>query len=104
MALTSALRTRQKSGAPWRAIFIAGLGFFVFPDNVAAQGRPVETGSHMPVALWFIGAGILGLALAYGVIRNRRRTIAEKRVTDQATKSLYAEEERSQARTGADRT
>ena len=68
------------------------------PDNLAAQGLPVETGSHLPVALWFIGAVILGLALAYGIMRNRRRTIAEKRVTDQATKSLYAEEERDRAK------
>jgi hypothetical protein len=41
---------------------------------------------------------MLGLALAYGIMRNTRRTIAEKRVTDQATKSLYAEEERDRAK------
>jgi hypothetical protein len=68
------------------------------PDNLAAQGLPVETGSHLPVALWFIGAVILGLALAYGIMRNRRRTITDKRVTDRATRSLYAEEERDRTK------
>jgi hypothetical protein len=42
-----------------------------FPDNLLTRGQPVETGSHLPVALWFIGAGVLGLALAYGILRNR---------------------------------
>lgn len=65
-----------------------------FPNKLAAQGLPVETGSHLPVALWFIGAGILGLALAYGIMRNRSRTRAEKQITEQATKNLYADEER----------
>jgi hypothetical protein len=78
----------------WPAIALAALVLPMVPDNLAAQGLPVETGSHLPVALWFIGAVILGLALAYGIMRNRRRTAAEKRVTDQATKKLYAEEER----------
>jgi hypothetical protein len=77
---------------------MAGFAFFV-----AAQGQPVETGSHLRVALWFIGAGILGLALAYGIMRNRRRTIAEKQATEQATKSLYAEDERNRVTTGVDR-
>jgi hypothetical protein len=73
------------------------------PNNLAAQGLPVETGFHLPVALWFIGALILRLALAYGIMQNRRRTIAEKRTTDQAPKNLYAEEEkRDRVRTGAD--
>lgn len=30
----------------------------MIPDNLAAQGLPVETGSHLPVALCFIGAVI----------------------------------------------
>ena len=68
------------------------------PRYSGCAGAPVETGSHLPVALWFIGAVILGLALAYGIKRNRRRNIAEKRVTDQATKGLYAEEERDRAK------
>jgi hypothetical protein len=59
-----------------------------------AQGLPVETGSHLPVALWFIGAAVLGLVLAYGIMRNRSRTRAEKHITDQATKKAYAQENR----------
>ncbi|NOJ46031.1 cytochrome c-type biogenesis protein CcmH [Bradyrhizobium sp. WSM 1744] len=49
----------------------------------------------MPVALWFIGAAVLGLALAYGIMRNRRRTRAEKQITEEATKDLYAREKRN---------
>jgi hypothetical protein len=64
----------------------------LFPGELAAQGQPVETASHMPVALWFIGAGVLGLVLAYGIMRNRRRTRAEKQRTEQATRDLYARE------------
>jgi hypothetical protein len=71
------------------------LALFAFlPGEVAAQGQPVETGSHLPVAMWFIGAGVLGLVLAYGIMRNRRRTRAEKATTEQATKDLYARENR----------
>ena len=66
----------------------------LFSDDLAAQGLPVETGSHLPVALWFIGAAVLGLVLAYGIMRNRTRTRAEKHITDQATKNNYAEENR----------
>ena len=66
----------------------------LFPDDLAAQGLPVETGSHLPVALWFIGAAVLGLVLAYGIMRNRSRTRAEKHITDQATKKAYAQENR----------
>jgi hypothetical protein len=66
----------------------------LFPDDLAAQGLPVETGSHLPVALWFIGAAVLGLVIAYGIMRNRTRTRAEKHITEQATKNNYAEENR----------
>lgn len=54
------------------------------------------------MALCFIGAVSLGLALTYGILRNKRRTTAEKQFTDQATKNLYAGEERGQARTGVE--
>ncbi|WP_171708450.1 hypothetical protein [Bradyrhizobium archetypum] len=67
----------------------------LFPGKLAAQGQPVETASHLPVALWFIGAAVLGLALAYGIMRNRRRTRAEKQITEEATKDLYAREKRN---------
>jgi hypothetical protein len=84
------------------AIMLALLVLVLFPDDLAAQGLPTETGSHLPVALWFVGAGVLGLVLAYGIIRNRSRTRAEKQITEQATKSRYAEEERDRRRSGGD--
>ena len=65
----------------------------LLPHELAAQGLPVRTGSHVPVWLWFIGSGILGLAIAYGIIRTRNRTRAEKATTEQATKTLYAKED-----------
>jgi hypothetical protein len=64
------------------------------PTNLPAQGLPVYTGSHVPLYLWFLGSVILGLALAYGILRNRRRSRAERATTEQATKNLYAEEDR----------
>ena len=70
--------------------FVAGV---LLPHELAAQGLPVRTGSHVPVWLWFIGSGILGLAIVYGVIRTRNRTRAEKATTEQATKNLYAKED-----------
>jgi uncharacterized integral membrane protein len=75
-------------------ILLALLVLALFPDDLAAQGLPVETGSHLPVALWFIGAAVLGLVIAYGIMRNRTRTRAEKHITEQATKNNYAEENR----------
>ena len=70
----------------------------LLPGELAAQGpqgQPVENASHFPVMLLFVGAGVLGLVLAYGIMRNRRRTRAEKRLTEQATKDLYARENRN---------
>jgi uncharacterized integral membrane protein len=75
-------------------ILLALLVLALFPDDLAAQGLPVETGSHLPVALWFIGAAVLGLVIAYGIMRNRSRTRAEKHITEQATKNTFAEENR----------
>jgi hypothetical protein len=84
------------------AIMLGLLAPVLFSDELAAQGLPTETGSHFPVVLWFVGAGVLGLVLAYGIIRNRRRTGAEKQITERATKSRYAEEERDRVRSGRD--
>lgn len=58
-----------------------------------AQGLPVDTGSHLPVWLWFVGVVILGLAVAYGISRNRKRTRAEKQVTEAATRANYAKQD-----------
>jgi hypothetical protein len=60
-----------------------------------AQGLPIDTGSQIPVALWFCGAGVLGLAIAYGILRNRSRSRGEKKLTDSATKNLYRREEQN---------
>jgi hypothetical protein len=86
-SISSGGRTTAKLAATLAALTL-------FPGELAAQGQPVETASHLPVALWFIGAGVLGLVLAYGIMRNRRRTRAEKQITEQATKDLYAREKR----------
>ncbi|QHO74768.1 hypothetical protein ACH79_21160 [Bradyrhizobium sp. CCBAU 051011] len=83
----------RRSNWHWATI----LGLLVlpsFPETLAAQGLPVETGSHMSVALLFAGAIVLGLAIAYGITRNRSRTRSEKHNTEQATKDLYVREER----------
>ena len=61
-----------------------------------AQGLPVETGSHFPVALWAIGAAVLGLVLVYGITKNRRRTNSDAQLTERATKNLYAKEDQAE--------
>jgi hypothetical protein len=87
--------SRQALLGAWQQKLIMALStLLAFPTNLSAQGQPVETGSHLPVALWFIGAGVLGLVLAYGIMRNRTRTRAEKQITEQATKNQYAKENR----------
>ena len=57
--------------------------------NLAAQGTPVDTGSQIPVALWFVGAIVLGLVLVWAILHNRKRTRAERLMTEQATKENY---------------
>ena len=64
-------------------------------NGAYAQGQPVDLGSHIPVALWAIGTCLLGLAIAYGIMRNRKRSKTEKRLTEAATRANYAAEERS---------
>ena len=66
----------------------ADLSCFFAPSKLAAHGLEVETGSHLSVALWDIGAVILGLPMANDIVRNTHRTRAETQVTDQTTKNL----------------
>jgi len=66
----------------------------LLPDAVMAQGQPVDLGSQIPVFLWWIGSGVLGLAIAYGILRNRGRTRAEKQMTESVTRDVYRAEER----------
>jgi hypothetical protein len=77
-------------------LIVTGLGidWVMIADTALAQGLPVNTGSHVPVALWFVGSGVLGAAILYGIIRNRRRTQPEKRATEEATRVLYRAEDR----------
>jgi hypothetical protein len=57
------------------------------PGNV---GDPV---SYTLVGLWFIGAVILGVGIAYGVVRAGRLRRAERRRLDQATGAVQREED-----------
>jgi len=74
----------------------------LFPGHLAAQGFPVYNGSPVPVALLFIGAGVLGVAIAYGILHNRRRTRAQRQLTEEATRDVYRKEERNRASSGLD--
>lgn len=56
----------------------AGLAEAVLPQMALAQGVPVDTGSHLPVGLWAVFIIALGVVLAYGILRNRKRSAAEK--------------------------
>ncbi|QHO71301.1 hypothetical protein ACH79_00250 [Bradyrhizobium sp. CCBAU 051011] len=90
-------------GSNWHWATILALLILAFlPDKLAAQGLPVETGSHVSVALLFAGAIVLGLVIAYGITRNRSRTRSEKQITEQATKDLYVREERDRANSGSE--
>jgi hypothetical protein len=87
--------SRKIAGTPFMSVVILSLSAAVFfPGDLAAQGQPVANGPMLPLALWCGGAVILGLVIAYGILRNRTRTRAEKQLTEQATKNLYAQEER----------
>ncbi|WP_205512505.1 hypothetical protein [Rhodopseudomonas sp. BR0M22] len=49
--------------------------------------------------MWGIGIVVLGLAIAYALMRNRTRSAAEKRMTDVVTKENYrAEDMRERSR------
>lgn len=45
---------------------------------------------------WIFGLAIviLGIALAYGIVRSGKRSKAEKKITDEATLRNYREEDR----------
>jgi hypothetical protein len=83
------------------SIILTLIALVSFPSDLAAQGLPVQNGPMVPLALWWGGACVLGLVIAYGILRNRSRTRAEKQLTDQATKDLYAKEERDRKRSGS---
>ena len=45
-----------------------------------------------------LGPVLLGLALVYAILRNRKRTPADEARTERATHELYEEEERKEER------
>jgi hypothetical protein len=50
--------------------------------------------SQLPLWVWVGGAIVLGLAIAFGIIRTGQRTAREKAVTESATRDLYRREDR----------
>lgn len=72
--------------------FVLLLASVLVPTELSAQGLPVDTGSHAPVALWFVGAFVLAGAIIYGIMRNRQRSRAEMELTERATKENYRRE------------
>jgi hypothetical protein len=74
------------------AAFVLFLASVLVPTELLAQGLPVDTGSHAPVALWFVGAFVLAGAIVYGIMRNRQRSRAEMQLTERATKENYRRE------------
>jgi hypothetical protein len=82
------------------AVILTVIAVVFCPVELAAQGQPVANGPMLPLALWWGGACILGLVIAYAILRNRSRTRAEKQLTEQATRNLYAEEERDRRQSG----
>ena len=89
---------RMASRAFGPALALVLVAAVLLPADLAAQGLPVQNGPMVPVAFWWIGAFLLGLALVYGIMRNRNRTRAEKDLTERATKDLYAQEARDEKR------
>ena len=86
------------SGRAFGTIALALIGSVLSSAVLVAQGLPVQNGPSVPIALWWIGAFFLALAVAYGILRNRSRTRSEKALTEQATKTLYAQEERDRVK------
>ena len=94
--------TKRMASLAFRpALALVLIAAVLSPADLAAQGLPVQNGPMVPVALWWVGACLLGLALAYGIMRNRTRTRAEKDLTERATKKLQAEEARQERQSGS---
>jgi len=72
------------------------------PTRSFAQGLPVNNGPQAPVWLWFAGVVLLGLVMAYAIMRNRKRSQGEKQLTDAATKANYANENQAAKSSGID--
>ena len=94
------LSRKTASGTFLPGVILTVIAAVFFPVDLAAQGQPVANGPMLPLALWWGGACILGLVIVYAILRNRSRTRAEKQLTEQATRNLYAEEERDRGQSG----
>lgn len=79
-----------------KAVVLSAVLQFLWSNHVWAQS-PQQNGSFVPTALWFLGAVVLGVAIAYGILRNRSRTRRERQITEQATRESYSEDERDRA-------
>lgn len=49
----------------------------------------------LPLWIWIGGVITLGIVLAYGIFRNRALTPRERIASNEATKELYKQEDRS---------
>jgi hypothetical protein len=49
----------------------------------------------LPIWIWFVGAFVLGTVMVYGIFTTRGRTRQQREITDEATKELYRQENRS---------
>jgi hypothetical protein len=72
---------RQASGARQRDIH-ASLVLFI--------RHGVADMTTLPLWAWFAGDAVLGIVMAYGIMRNRARTRGERIATNEATKELYS--------------
>ena len=74
-----------------RSTYLLILAASLLPGYALAQA-PAQNGSMVPVALWLVGTCVLGAVLVYGIMHNRKRSRAEKRLTEEATKENYRRE------------
>jgi hypothetical protein len=81
-------------------IIVLGAVFYIFPPWEVATDAPDKAQhagmAQLPVALWWAGAGILAIALTYGVVVTRHRSRAEKLGTEEGTRRLYEDESRKE--------
>ncbi len=65
--------------------------------NTQGPGVPQTGVDPLPFVL-VAGVIVLGLLLAYGIIRNRNRTAGERRRTEEATRELQRQEQETRER------
>ena len=57
---------------------------------------PMDATAWNPEWLYGVFIVVLGLAIGYGIMRNRSRTKADKRATERATEARYEQEDAKQ--------